>query len=329
MRDIFALITERVLRDFGEGPICAHVGDIHTCAIKNHPTYGILRDRVRLGRSKSVASLRTWESVESLAREGDKPEREKWLIMLLDLLTPYFRGWSKELARRWNYEVSDIRSAMVEGALEAWFSHADSTPSRKLLDTMMTRAFARARSLVDAGSSETCAEDVSQFAIDATKEEESTLRASSIIDATIIRDPDADERIRGERTGALLKRMGAMEHTTILHGRIRGGSRNGKEAPAITPKQMSRSWVDGMNLYYRFSELLPEHISFSDAANSIGISESQASRMARKGTLPFRVFWVGNTRVVSVKSLMAVLGIQDSIVHPDDVENGAAHCGGQ
>ncbi|MEV0115055.1 hypothetical protein AB0H77_17660 [Streptomyces sp. NPDC050844] len=329
MRDIFALITERVLRDFGGEPICAHVGDIHACAIKNHPTYWSLRDRVRLGRSRSVGSLRTWESVGSLAREGDQPEREKWLIMLLDLLTPHFGGWSKELARKWNYEVSDIRSAMVEGALEAWFSHVESTPSRKLLDTMMARAFARARSLVDAGSSETCAEDVSQFATDVTEEEDSTLRASSIIDATIVLDPDADERIRGERTGALLKRMGVMEHAMTLHGRIRSGSRNGKETPAITPKQTGRSWVDGMNLYYRFSELLPEHISFSDAANSIGISESQASRMARKGTLPFRVFWVGNTRVVSVKSLMTILGIQDSIVHPDDVENGAAHCDGQ
>ncbi|MEU4892362.1 hypothetical protein AB0B12_11450 [Streptomyces sp. NPDC044780] len=131
MRDVFTLITERILRDCGGEPICAHVGDIQACAVKNHPTYQALRDKVRLGRSKSVASLRLWESVDTLARESHQQEREKWLIILLDLLTPYFRGWSKELARTWHYDVSDIRSAMVEGALAAWFSLAGGMSSKK------------------------------------------------------------------------------------------------------------------------------------------------------------------------------------------------------
>ncbi|MCF1595747.1 helix-turn-helix domain-containing protein [Streptomyces muensis] len=85
--------------------------------------------------------------------------------------------------------------------------------------------------------------------------------------------------------------------------------------------------MDGKNLYYRISDLLPQYVSFSEAANIIGLSESQASKLARKGTLPFRILWIGNSRVVSVKSLMTILGIQDSIVHPDDVENGASHVG--
>ncbi|MDO0934421.1 hypothetical protein QQY66_23090 [Streptomyces sp. DG2A-72] len=327
MRDVFALITERVLRDCGGEPICAHVGDVQVCAIKSHPTYQVLRDKVRLGRSKSVASLRLWESVGTLARESDRQEREKWLMILLDLLTPYFGGWSKELARKWHYDVSDIRSAMVEGALEAWFSRASGTPSKRLLDTMMTRAFTSARELVESGSSETCATGAECLIADAAHEEDSTLRASSIIDASTVRDPEADERIRGERTGALLQRMGVMDHVKTLHDKLRSGCRDEVDSPAITPTQAGRSWVDGKNLYYRISDLLPQYVGFSEAANIIGISESQASKMARKGSLPFRVLWIGNSRVVSVKSLMHILGIQDSIVHPDDVENGASHVG--
>ncbi|MFH8748305.1 hypothetical protein ACH4GK_19410 [Streptomyces rimosus] len=329
MRDVFTIITERVLRDCGGEPICAHVGDVQACTIKNHPTYQILRENVQLGRSKSVASLRLWESVDALARESGQEEREKWLMILLDLLTPCFGGWSNELARKWHYEVTDIRSAMVESTLDAWFSMAGSTPAKKLLDTIMKRAFTGARGLVEAGSSETCATSAEYLITDIAHEQGSPLRASSIINASTVRDPDADERIRGERTGALLQRMGAMDHAKILHGRIRSGCRDDADAPSITPAQVGRSWVDGKNLYYRISDLLPQYIGFSEAANVVGLSQSQASRMAGKGSLPFRVHWTGNSRVVSVKSLMNILGIHDSIVHPDDVENGASHVGGE
>ncbi|MFE3524875.1 hypothetical protein ACFXOD_25160 [Streptomyces sp. NPDC059161] len=329
MRDVFTLITEQVLRDCGGEPICTHVGDVQVCAIKSHPTYQVLRERVRLGRSKSVASLHLWESVSTLARESDRHEQEGWLMILLDLLTPYFGGWSKDLAQKWRYDVSDIRSAMLEGALEAWFSMTGGTPSKKLLDTMMARAFNSARDLVKAGSSETCAASAEYLISDSKQEEYSTLHASSIIDAGTVRNPDTDERIRGERTGALLQRMGAMSHVKIYHEKLRSGCRNEADAPSITPAQAGRSWVDGKNLYYRISDLLPQYIGFSEAANAVGLSESQASRMARKGSLSFRVLWIGNSRVVSVKSLMHTLGIQDSIVHPDDVENGASHVGGE
>lgn len=236
-------------------------------------------------------------------------------------------GWSKELAQKWHYEVSDIRAAMVEAALEAWFSMAGGTPARKLLDTMMARAFTSARDLVEAASPETCAAGAEHLTVEAAHEGDSTLRASSIIYAGTVRDPDADERIRGERAGALLQRMGAMDRAEILHEKLRSGCRDEANAPSITPAQVGRSWVDGKNLYYRISDLLPQYIGFSEAANVIGLSESQASRMAGKGSLPFRVLWIGNSRVVSVKSLMHILGIQDSIVHPDDVENGASHVG--
>ncbi|MEO3853252.1 hypothetical protein ABGB09_37575 [Streptomyces sp. B8F3] len=327
MRDVFTLITARVLRDCDGEPVCTHVGDVQVCAIKSHPAYQVLRDKVRLGRSKSVASLRLWESVGTLAREGDQQEREKWLMILLDLLTPYFGGWSKQLALKSRYDVSDIRSAMVEGALEVWFSRAGGTPSKELLDTMMTRAFTSARKLVESGSSETCATGAEHLVADAAHGDDFTLRASSIIDASTVRDPDTDERIRGERTGALLKRMGVMGHVEILHDKLRSGCRDEVDSPAITPTQAGRSWVDGKNLYYRISDLLPQYVGFSEAASIIGLSESQASKMARKGSLPFRVLWIGNSRVVSVKSLMHIMGIQDSIVHPDDVENGASHLG--
>jgi hypothetical protein len=329
MRDIFDLITERVLRDIGAEPICAHVGDARMCTIKTHPTYQALREKVRLGRSKSVASLRLWESMCTLARESDDQDREKWLTILLDLLTPYFGGWSKDLARKWHHELSDIRSAMVEGALEAWFSVAVGTPSKELLNAMMTRAFAAARRLVDTGSSETCGGSAEYFITDAAYEQDTTLLASSIIDAGTVQDPDANEKIRGERAGALLQRMGAMDQAKTLHEKLRSGCRDKETILCITPTQVGRSWVDGKNLYYRFSDLLPKHISFTKAANAVGCTESQATRMAKKGSPLFGVRWIGNNRVVSVKSLMHILDIPDPILHPDDVENGASHVGDQ
>ncbi|NEB05973.1 hypothetical protein [Streptomyces sp. SID13726] len=329
MLDVFALITERFLRDCGEEPVCTHVGDVQVCAIKSHPTYQVLRKKVRLGRSKSVASLRLWESVGTLAREGNQREREKWLMVLLDLLTPYFRGWPKDLARKWRYDVSDIRSTMMESALETWFSLAGGMPAKKLLDVMLDRAFTAARALVEAPSAETCGTNAADLVANATHEEGSALCASSIIDASSVRDPDANERIRGECLGALLQRMGVMSHVEAHHEKIRSGRRNEKPSPVITPSQMGRVWVDGKNLYYRISEILPQYIGFSDAARIFDLSESQVSKMTQKGTLPFGVLWSGNSRVVSVKSLMHALGIHDSIVHPDDVENGASHVGGK
>ncbi|WP_158712138.1 hypothetical protein [Streptomyces rimosus] len=215
---------------------------------------------------------------------------------------------------------------MVESTLDACFSSAGSTPAEKLLDTIMKRAFTGARGLVEAGSSETCAASAEYLITDIAHEQGSPLRASSISNAGAVRDPDADERIRGERTGALLQRMGVMGHAKILHDRIRSGCRDEADAPSITPAQVGRTWIDGEN---QLSDLLPQYIGFSEAANVVGLSQSQASRMAGKGSLPFRVHWTGNSRVVSVKSLMNILGIHDSIVHPDDVENGASHVGGE
>ncbi len=328
MPDAFTIITEQILRTCGKEPICAHIGNIQICTVKKHPTYQALRGQVRLGREKSTASLRLWESVVTLAREGDQGEREKWLMIALDLLTPYFEGWSREMARNWRYEVCDIRSAMVAGLLETWSTSEVGTPPKKLQELMMSRAFASARSLVSSSSSETNTGSAVDFIPEDTRGEYFTLHASSIINAVHVRDPDTNERIRGERIGSLLKRMGAMDYANHFHGKLRDGLRDGAPAPIIDPAQVGRSWVDGRNLYYRLSDLLPQHISFTKAAEALGLSGSQASKKSRDGSLSFRILWVGNSRVVSVKSLMHTLGIQDSIVHPDDVENGASHIRG-
>ncbi|MFH8464923.1 hypothetical protein [Streptomyces sp. NPDC017991] len=329
MSNIFAVITEQILRNCGEEPVCTHVGDVRFCAIKKHPTYQMFRRQVRLNRSKPSASLRLWESVVTLAREGDQRRKEKWLMIALDILTPHFEGWSKELARTWHYEISDIRSAIVEGLLEAWSSTGDDTSCKKLRDAMMARAFARARNLVSIGSSETCTDSVEFWILNRPHGGDPTLRASSIIDAGTVRDPDTDERIRGECIGALLQRTGAIDDAKRLHDQIRDGGRDEADAPAISPQQVGRSWIDGKNLYYRFSDLLPRHIGFKQAANIFDLSESQASRRSGKGSLPFRVLWIGNSRAAAVKSLMEILDIPDPILHPDDVENGASQIGDQ
>jgi hypothetical protein len=296
------------------------------CKIKKHPTYRELRKQVYLGRSKNIGSLRIWESVVTLARESS-PNREYWLLIALDLITRNLEGWSKDLARKWHCETSDVRSAMTEGLLEAWSSTSSGMSSNKLLKEMTSRAFSRARSLVEIGSEETSTDDVEYWAPEHSDEKGSTLRSSSIIDADKVRDPDANERIRGERVGALLQRMGAMDHARRVHDDIRNGRRSGTLSPSVTPTQVARSWIDGKNLYYRFSELLPQHIGYKEAARAFGLSESQVSRKSGKGAAPFRVLWIGNSRAVAVKSLMQTLEISDPILHPDDVENGASHVG--
>ncbi|WP_416479114.1 hypothetical protein [Streptomyces sp. LKA04] len=327
MRDVFTIIAERVLNECGDDPICTHVGNIQACTVRSHPTYQALRGKARLGRSKSVASMRLWESIGTLARESEPEEREKWLTIMLDLLTPNFGGWSRELAQQWQYDLSDIRSAMVEGALDAWFSAGSGAPATKLLETMKARAYGRARSLVEAGRSETSSGSADEFISNIAHENNSTLHATSIVDTGTVHDPDADERIRGERFGSLLQRMGAMSYAAALHQKIRSGCRSEADAPTITPAQVGRSWVDGKNLYYRPSDLMPQYTSFGKAAKALGVSESQATKMAKNGALPVSMVWIGNSRAVSLNSLMHVVGFPDSLVHPDDVENGASHIG--
>ncbi|MGW1688522.1 hypothetical protein ACWCPO_28660 [Streptomyces albidoflavus] len=325
MPTAFAAITERILNHFGNDPVCAHVGDVQMCTIKKHPTYQELRAKVYLGREKTKGSLRIWESVVTLAKEGDQQEQEKWLLIALDLLTRNFEGWSAELAREWRHDVSDIRSAMIEGLLEAWFSASSGASANQLLNEMKSRAFFRARTLVNTGSSETCTDAVNYWIPEGGSWDHSTLRPSSILDAGTVRDPDADERIRGERIGALLQRMGAMDHVTRVHNDIRDGRRDVRQSPHITPSQVGRAWIDGKNIYYRFSDLLPQHIGYKEAAETVGLSKWQASNRSGKGSAPFRVRWIGNSRVVAVHSLMELLEIPDPLLHPDDVENGAAH----
>lgn len=328
MSNIFAAITAQSLRNCGEEPVCAHIGDAEMCTVKRHPTYRELRNQIRLGRTKTKSNLRTWESIVTLAKEGEEKEREKWLLIALDLIASNLDGWACDLAGAWHYEVSDIKSAIVEGLLQEWDGVPVGETSDKLLDAMMKHAFACARALVKFPSKETCAGDVSYWTPEISYPAESAVPASSIIDSGSVRDPDADERIRGERVGALLYRMGAMSHVKEVHKNVREGVHRRANSPVITPAQVGRTWVDGKNIYYHLSELLPQYIGFREAAKAVGLSESQASRRARSGASLFRVLWVGNNRVVTLASLMQALNIPDPVLHPDDVENGAFHAGG-
>jgi hypothetical protein len=115
-----------------------------------------------------------------------------------------------------------------------------------------------------------------------------------------------------------------MDHARQLHVQISAGHRR---SPAPIPDQhrATRIWVDGGNCYYWTSDLLPKYMSFEAAAKALGISRAPATKASQRGEL--RTSWMGRSRVVSVRSLMQALGIADMIVHPDDVENGAASAG--
>ncbi|MFJ1590118.1 hypothetical protein ACIOD0_07695 [Kitasatospora albolonga] len=201
MSNIFAAIAAQSLRNFGEEPVCAHMGDVEMCTVKRHPTYRELRKQVRLGRTKTKSNLRTWESIVTLAKEGEKREREKWLLIALDLVASNLDGWARGLARTWNYEVSDIKSAIMEGLLNKWYEAPVGETSNKLLDDMMKNAFNCARALVESPSKETCAESVSYWTPEVFRSTEIGVPASSIIDSGSVVNPDADERSAASEWG--------------------------------------------------------------------------------------------------------------------------------
>ncbi|MFE0777468.1 helix-turn-helix domain-containing protein [Streptomyces sp. NPDC058861] len=328
MADIFDRIEWSVRKVFGDNPVCVHVGNVEACAIKRHPAYPKFRSDAISAGVKSASSSRLWESMIAMGRLCDLDGDDTWRLVILDCITPSFRAISTRVARGFQAELEEIRSAMVTAALEVWVDTALGVPPRHVRDRMVKTAFDVAFQYGKTGSTEYPTEEIELFFRPDTLSQESSVKALSVVDFSSIRNPDVAEQIRGERYGALLQRLGHFGIAQRYHEEIRAGRRSGSVGQAVKASMLSRFRISDPNLYYYTSDLYPSFVGLREAAKVMGIAESAARRLIRAGEFPFPVARAGRSYLVSVKALMHFMEILDAIVHVDDIENGALHASG-
>ncbi|MFD8936506.1 helix-turn-helix domain-containing protein [Streptomyces sp. NPDC059578] len=328
MPDVFDEIEWHVRKIFAGDPVCVHVGNVEDCDIKRHPTYSKFRSEAIVAGVKSAPSSRLWESLIAMGRLSDLDGDETWRLVILDCIVPCFRSVSTKIARDFKADREEIRSAMVAASLGVWAGTVMGVPPRHVRDRMVKAAFEVAFQCGKVATSEYSMGDVEMFVHSDFSAQNSGLRASSIIDFQSIRDLDVAEQVRGERYGAMLQRLGYSDFVRGFHGELRSGRRSGSVGQAVKSSRLSRSINSNPNLYYYTSDLYPSFIGLREAAEVMGIAESAAHRLIRSGEFPFPVARVGRSYKVSVKAIMHFKDITDSIVHVDDIENGAFHASG-
>ncbi|MFE2745513.1 hypothetical protein ACFXKS_22260 [Streptomyces scopuliridis] len=327
MPDVFDRIEWKVREIFGEEPVCVHVGDVKECEIKRHPTYAKFRAEAISAGVRSAASSRLWESIIAMGRLCDLDGNDTWRLVILDCIVPCFRSTSMKISRDFGVDREEIRSAMVATALEVWADTAMGVPPRHVRDRMVKAAFEVAWRHGNVNLSEYPTDDVEIYSGPDISAQDSTMRASSVIDFNIIRDAAFAEQVRGERFGSLFQRLGYFDAMRVFHDEIRAGRRSGSVSHAKA-SGLPRSWISNPNLYYYASDLYPSFIGLREAASVMGIAESAAHRLIRAGQFPFPAARAGRSYKVSVRALMHFKDIPDAIVHVDDVENGALHASG-
>ncbi len=328
MPDVFDQIEWKVRKILGSDPVCVHVGNVEECEIKRHPVYSKFRAEAISAGIQSASTSRLWESMIAMGRLGDLDGDDTWRLIILDCIVPCFRSLSARISQDFKVEREEVRSTMVATALEVWVDTAMGVPPRRVRDRMVKAAFEVAFRCGGVTSSEYSMDDIETFVRSEMWGQGSALRASSIIDVNSIRDADAAEQIRGERFGALLQGVGCFDYVQGFHDELRSGRRSGSVSQAVKASKLLRSWISNPNLYYYTSDLYPSFVGLREVAGVMGIAESSAHRLIRAGEFPFPVARAGRSYKVSVKALMHFMEITDSIVHVDDVENGALHAGG-
>ncbi|MEV6775519.1 helix-turn-helix transcriptional regulator [Streptomyces syringium] len=264
----------------------------------------------------------------AMGRLCDLDGDDTWRLAILDCIIPCFRSLSTRIARDFQVEREEIRSAMVATVLEVWEDTAVGVSPRHVRDRMVKAAFEVAFRLGNATSSEHSMDDIEILIQSQVPAQDSPLRASSIIDANNIRDADVVEQLRGERLGALFQVHGHFDALQSFHDELRDGRRSGSVSQAVRASGLSRSRISDPNLYYYASDLYPPFIGLREAAGVMGIAESAAHRLIRAGQFPFPAARAGRSYKISVRALMHFENIPDGIVHVDDIENGALHASG-
>jgi hypothetical protein len=325
--DVFDCVAAYVRDVCGEGPVCVHVDDARECQIKWHPDYVKFRARAVAARAARKPS-QLWESMVAMGRMSDMCGDNKWRMIVMDCLIPFLRARSWLISREFYCDLGDVRSDMFEAALDAWEETVKGVPPREVPTLMVKAAINAAYRRANIHENESSTSDVGGLLIFEESAMDSTLKASSIIHDADPRDPAVVEQIRGERTGALWQMYGLNEVVNRYHEDLRAGRRPGLRDILATETMLARTWVTGCNYYYYISDFYPKFVALPAAAEALGIAKSTAYQMVRAGSFPCLTTRMGSSIQVPTKALMNSLSIADIIVHLDDVENGAAHTGG-
>ncbi|MGI5194738.1 helix-turn-helix transcriptional regulator [Streptomyces sp. CA-288835] len=327
MSDSFDCVTQYVFRICNEEQLCVHAGDAEHCEIMRHPTYERLRAKAIMMEGEPKPT-RLWESMVAMGRLYDMRGDDKWRMIVLDCVISSLRGRSLRISRDLYVDLSDVRSDMFEAGLATWTETVRGVPPRRVPAVMRKTAIRAAYQRATDQTRETVFERPEDFLNEDGFPELSGLKASSLIHGADFRNPAVAEQLRGERNGALFHKNNCMNSVTRFHEDIRAGRRPDITARAAKAPMLARSNPFGPSHYYYISDFLPPFIGMPAAAEALGIPESAAYHMVRKGTFPCPPTRMGRSLKVPVRPLMHYMDIPDVIVHPDDVENGAAHASG-
>ncbi|MFE0185833.1 hypothetical protein [Streptomyces olivaceus] len=327
MSDAFDCVTQHVLHLCAEEQLCVHVGDIRHCEIMHHPTYKHLRSKAIMEDGEPKPT-RLWESMVAMGRIYDMRGDDTWRMIVLDCVMSSLRGRSSRISRDLYVELCDVRSDMFEAALATWTETVRGIPPRRVPAVMRKTAIRAAYQRATDQTRETAFGRPEDFLDEDECSELPGLKASSLIYGANVRDPAVAEQLRGERHGALFHKNNCMDAVARFHDEIRAGRRPDITARAAKAPVLARSSLLGPSHYYYISDFLPPFIGMPAAAGALGIPESAAYHMVRKGTFPCPPTRMGRSLQVPVRPLMYYMEIPDAVVHPDDVENGAAHASG-
>jgi hypothetical protein len=324
--DAFDYVTQYVHQACGEESVCAHAGDIRHCEITRHPKYADFRASAIMVKGEGKPS-RLWESMVAMGRIHDMRD-DKWRMIVLDCVMASLHGRSIRISRELYVDLSDVRSDMFEAALTTWTETAHGVAPRHVPTLMRKMAIRTAYQRATDQTRETVIERPEDFLETEDLPESPSPKASAIIHGADTRDPAVAEQIRGERNGALFHKHNCLDAATRFHDDLRAGRRPEVTSRAAKAPMLARSNLFGPSHYYYLSDFFPSFIGMPAAAEALGIAESTAYQMIRKGTFPCPHTRMGRSLKVPVPPLMHYMSIPDAIVHPDDVENGAAHASG-
>ncbi|MFG3103262.1 helix-turn-helix transcriptional regulator [Streptomyces sp. NPDC048182] len=325
MSDAFDCVTAHVRSAFSGEPVCVHVDNAQECEIKRHHHYDDFRSKAVVERAARRTRSRLWDSMVAMGRLSDMRGDDKWRMAVVDCLTSFLRKRSEIISREFYADLEDIRSEMVAAALDTWVATEVGTPPSEVPGLMLKAAVNAAYACAKVHDNESTIGDSDVLRAQAEAPKEFTINASAVIHNANVRDPAVAEQILGESHGAKLQRFVPSHLIEAFHQDIRTGRRPSVPNRLATESMLTRTFVTGGNHYYYASDLYPTFVGLPIAAEVLGIAPSSAYRMVRAGTFPCPTTFMGRKHQVYMKALMSYLAIPDIIVHPDDVENGAAH----
>ncbi|MFD0572888.1 hypothetical protein ACFQ0T_31180 [Kitasatospora gansuensis] len=193
---------------------------------------------------------------------------------------------------------------------------------------MVKSAFSAAYDRAKVTMRETSRFDMESLRLPAAPSKLSARGGVPFIRVTDAQSPEMAAVIRGEQYGSWFYEHNYMDRTMALHESVRSGHFSGGLFSAPGEEAAARGITSDRNRCYRVSDLLPAFIGVQEAAAAMGITEAAARRAIGDGSFPCPVTTMGRTYSISVRALMRGLNIPDSLIHPDDVENGAAYAAG-